>query len=85
MKTVMTHNNGYDSILLVRNDGTVASEWQADRRIVADYLRDDAHPDLWDDQGGVEIDGRPATPDDYGVMVGENGSLAEERREFWRM
>lgn len=77
---VMTTNNATDHLLLVV-DAVVASEWQVTRETLADYLRDGAQPDLWDDQG-LALEGRD--PESYGEIVGRDGAVDDQRRRaFW--
>ncbi len=83
-KLVMTHNGGYDSVLLLDGE-MIVSSWQCDRRVIEDYLRDGGSPEDWDVQhpDGIEFDGVPATVADFGEACGENGTISDSRREFW--
>lgn len=84
MQSVMTTNNGYDSILLVDSNGTVLSAWTATPDVIACYLRDGAVADGW--ETGV-YSGFPELCEsisDYGTECGRNDVIADEhRREFW--
>jgi hypothetical protein len=92
MTLVMTHNGGYDSILLVDSNDVVRSAFRADEQTLAEYTRIPA--DNWEiNQWPYDFD--PAQQDDedlaaalltieaYGEEVGRNGSMSDERREFW--
>jgi len=78
-RLVFVHNGGYDSVLLVDADGRVLSRWDVTPKVAQDYLREGSKPELWDDQGNDE----DLTIADFGEIVGENGNLSNERREFW--
>ena len=84
MHTVMTHNNGYDAILLVTNGGGVVSAWTATRETVQDYVTTGHEPELWE-AGIGDLDINDCTAiSDYGTEVGRNGRVdSEERSELW--
>ena len=90
MQTVMTHNNGYDAVLLVDDEDTVVSAWLADEKVIEAYVRD-TDADLWevgvddfsDDFSLEDDDGNPCEISDYGTEVGRDGEMTEERRVFW--
>ena len=84
MHTVMTHNNGYDAILLVTNGGGVVSAWTATRETVQDYVINGNRPDEWESWSGDLYDDALTAISDYGTEVGRDGNVdSEERREFW--
>jgi hypothetical protein len=97
MQTVMTSNNGYDSILLVDDNNVVLSAWTADKETVDAYLKDGANasewhtgewprgfnPDVDEDSNNPSFSDDLRTIDAYGVEVGRDGQMSDERREFW--
>lgn len=79
MQTVMTTNNGYDSILIVDANDKVLSQWTATKETILDYLRDGQDAAKWDANGPdcTEIS-------DYGTECGRDGVIDDESRaEFW--
>ena len=84
MHTVMTHNNGYDAILLVNDDDEVVSAWAATRETVQDYIYTGNRPEAWESNCGDLHDEMMTEIDDYGTEVGRNGNVdSDERREYW--
>ena len=95
MQTVMTTNNGYDSILLVDDNDRVLSAWIMDTQTLRAYLADGAEANGWhegewprgfdpsdDDNGDIADELRTISA--YGVECGRNGQIADEgRRDFW--
>ena len=92
MKTVMTSNNAYDSILLVDSNDVVLSAWTADKQLVHDYSHIPAgdweigqwpmgfDPEQQDDEAlAAEL----RTIGAYGDEIGRNGAMSDSRREFW--
>ena len=89
--TVMTTNNGYDTILLVDENDRVISAWQADKQTVAEYAAsagkaDEWHENEWStfrDPAMSENEDELRTIGAYGEEIGRNGAMSDERREFW--
>lgn len=61
VKLQLRHNNGYDSVLLVRGS-RVLSSWTVDPSVM-DHFLSAGSPADWDDHG------EDGTPDDYGKLV----------------
>jgi len=86
--TIMTHNNGYDMILLVNDDDDVVSAWEATDEVMRNYTTD-TDADLWETgvgSDGLDDDGCPTmfyAISDYGDEVGRDGEMTVERRAFW--
>lgn len=96
MHTVMTHNNGFDSILLVDLNGAVVSAWTADRETITNYVNDKAdvqdwpvgswplgsHPDVDYDEATSAI---MRTVAGYGDECGRDGEMTDERKVFYKL
>ena len=95
MTTVLTTNNGYDTILLVDDSDVVLSRWDVTPETLADYLKDGARGDDW--HAGEWPSGfNPDVAEEewaaeelrtiaaYGRECGRGGVIADkDRREFW--
>jgi hypothetical protein len=90
MHTVMTTSNGFDTILLVDDQDRVVSAWMATKDSVSNYINDtDASEweigqfDGFADPTGEDNEDDLRTVAAYGVEVGRNGMIPEDRRQFW--
>ena len=89
-QTVMTTNNGYDTILLVDTQDRVLSAWMATTETIRSYVTD-TDASLWEtgqfngfenpssQENGEELRAIAA----YGTEVGRDGSITPERRSFY--
>lgn len=89
MHTVFTHNGGYDMTLLVNDQNEVLSAWGAGKQAVQDYLKHGENARDWVVNcwpiGTFDNGGEPRTKiEDYGVEIGRDGYLTEERLEFYK-
>lgn len=84
MHTVFTHNNAVDHVLLVDDAGEVVSAYCVDDETLAAYIKDGAQADNWDVEPHFGID-NPITIDAYGNECGRDGTLCNERREFYKV
>jgi hypothetical protein len=88
----MTTNNACDYILLVDDEDTVVSAWQADEGIVQYYLSSTDAQKWWSGKWPEGLDPRDAPNEDadldmisaYGEEVGRDGRIEDARRaEAW--
>lgn len=90
MHTVMVTNSAFDSILLVNDRDEVVSAWEADERVIADYLRHGDRADKWErgqwPAGTYANGGEPCIRiEDYGEECGRDGEIeSASRRAYWR-
>ena len=89
MKTLMTTNNAYDTILLIDDSeglDTIVSQWTADIDVIENYLGSALTADNWDvqDSSGLKADdGSLFRIHDFGRVCGEFGRMDEDRRAVW--
>lgn len=83
MQTVLTTNNGYDTVLLIDDDNLVVSAWMvdgADGDVIQSYLTDGAESEKWHVGQWGGFDGLAARIDDYGDEAGRNGLITHRKR-----
>ncbi|MDE2100772.1 MAG: hypothetical protein KGL39_26235 [Patescibacteria group bacterium] len=73
------YNNGYDSVILVDDDGNVRSDWTVDIAVLHDFCDCTQDAGDWDDRGGcIE---RPAEYGDLlAVRSGYGLEVIDEKR-----
>lgn len=90
--TVMTTNNGYDTILLVDSNDHVLSAWMATPETVESYVSTGEQGNEWEpgqfagftDPSGEDNEDELRTVAAYGTECGRNGLISDERRKaFW--
>ena len=91
MRTVVTTNNGYDSILLVDDNDKVVSAWGAEKATLEAFVRDtdaaewnEGEWHTFGDPTGEEIEDELRTIAAFGEECGRDGVIAsDERKRFW--